>query len=254
MRKSLITSAIAASVLTVGLAASAVQAGGNDPGTAPPDTIPGMDMLSGLGLDAEQTQCLTDNAADLDLNDMNAIMGLMTECGIDPMSLVAPTGSTPDSEGGTETTVAGDDTVDPAAAVAVLAMFGVDPTAAQCIEDGLTSSPATDEDALAVLQGCDLSLTDLLTGFVGLNSLAGGAEADASTPPDDSAPAGTGEAVASDNPMVGQIQDMLAQQDIELDDDQVTCLVDNIGDLDLSDMTASMAVFETCGISITELS
>lgn len=255
MRKSLITSTIAASVLTVGFAAGAGQAAGSDP-AAPPDTIPGMDLLSGLGLDPEQTQCLVDNAASLDLEDMNAIMSLMTTCGIDPMALVAGGATVPEPAVGTEITVTGDDaTLDPAAAAAVLVMLGVEPTGAQCIADGLLAAdaPGTDEDSLLVLQDCGLTLNDLLAGVIALNELAAGSAVE---PPstEAGAPTTAGEGLASDNPMVAQMQEMLAQQGIELDADQVSCLVDNMADLDPNDMTASMAVFETCGISLTDLS
>ena len=253
MRKSLITSAIAASVLTVGFAANSVQAGTD--AAAPPDTIPGMDMLSGMGLTPDQTQCLVSSAGDLDLNDMNAVMGLMTECGIDPMSLVAGGATTSEPAVGTETTTGDETALDPAAAAAVLVMLGVDPVAAQCIEDGLLAADAagTDEDSLLVLQDCGLTLNELLAGVVALNELAGGA-ADAPDSSDVAAPTVAGEGLVTDNPMVGQIQDMLSQQGIELDSEQVSCLVDNVGDLDMNDMTAAMSVFESCGISLTDLS
>jgi len=264
MRTSLITSVIAASVLTVGLAGGVVQAGNSDP-AAPPDTIPGMDMLSGLGLTPEQTQCLVDSAGDLDLEDMNAIMGLMTECGIDPMALVAGGATTPEPVVGTETSVVDDAAaIDPDTAAAVLTMLGVDPTSAQCIADGLLAADAggTDEDSLLLLQDCGLTLNDLLAGVVALNELAAGsADATATTEvgaptlsTEVGSPTTAGEGIASDNPMVTQIQDMLSQQGIELDEDQVSCLVDNVGDLDPSDAAAAMAVFESCGISLTDLS
>ena len=256
MRTSLITSVIAASVLTVGLAGGVVQAGNRDP-AAPPDTVPGMDMLSGLGLTPEQTQCLVDSAGDLDLEDMNAIMGLMTECAIDPMALVAGGATTPEPAIGTETSVLDDAAaIDPDTAAAVLAMLGVDPTSAQCIADGLLAADAAgpDEDSLLLLQDCGLTLDDLLAGVVALNELAAGSADAPATTEVVGAPTTAGEGIASDNPMVTQIQDMLSQQGIELDDDQVSCLVDNVGDLDPNDAAAAMAVFESCGISLTDLS
>lgn len=255
MRTSFITSVIATSVLTVGLAGGVVQAGNSDP-AAPPDTVPGMDMLSGLGLTPEQTQCLVDSAGDLDLEDMNAIMGLMTECGIDPMALVAGGATTPEPAVGTETSVLDDAAaIDPDTAAAVLTMLGLDPTSAQCIADGLLAADAgaTDEDSLLLLQDCGLTLNDLLAGVVAINELAAGS-ADAPATTEVGAPTTAGEGIASDNPMVIQIQDMLSQQGIELDDDQVSCLVDNVGDLDPNDAAAAMAVFESCGISLTDLS
>ncbi len=256
MRRSLITSVIAASVLTVGLAGGVVQAGNRDQ-AAPPDTVPGMEMLTGLGLTPEQTQCLVDSAGDLDVEGMNAIMGLMTECGIDPMALVAGGAPTPEPAVGTETSVLDDAAaIDPDTAAAVLTMLGLDQTSTQCIANGLLAADAAgpdEEDSLLLLQDCGLTLDDLLAGVVALSELAGSADSPATTEVV-GAPTTAGEGIASDNPMVTQIQDMLSQQGIELDEDQVSCLVDNVGDLDPNDAAAAMAVFESCGISLTDLS
>ena len=92
MRSTLITSVLAASVLSVGFAATAGATESGDGGEiATPTTVPF--NLDSLGLTPEQMTCLMGSATNVDLQDMTAIMDLMTQCGINPMDLVA--GATP---------------------------------------------------------------------------------------------------------------------------------------------------------------
>ena len=254
MRSTLITSVLAASVLSVGFAATAGATESGDGGEiATPTTVPF--NLDSLGLTPEQMTCLMGSATNVDLQDMTAIMDLMTQCGINPMDLV--TGATPTVPGvattvfGAVPTVPG--AVDPVAAAAVLAMLGVDPATAKCIEDGLLSaiSPGDDNEALAILQGCGLTLNGLLTGLVAVNAAAAGA----SLPVVPTVPGvPTTLSGATPGPLVQQLIDTVQQQyGITLTPDQASCLLDNISTLDPEDMNAMLALMQQCGISLDDL-
>jgi hypothetical protein len=254
MRSTLITSVLAASVLSVGFAATAGAAESGDGGEiASPTTVPF--NLDSLGLTPEQMSCLMGSATNVDLQDMTAIMDLMTQCGINPMDLV--TGATPTvpdvatSVLGAVTTVPG--ALDPVAASAVLAMLGVDPAIATCIEDGLLAdiSPGDDNEALAILQSCGLTLNGLLTGLVAVNSAAAGAVLPV-LPTVPGVP--TTLSGATPGPLVQQLIDSVQQQyGITLTVDQASCLLDNISTLDPEDMNAMLALMEQCGISLDDL-
>lgn len=255
MRKIVLLPAIAASALAFGFA-GATQVSGSGP-AAPPTTIPGLDQLATMGLTPEQTQCLVDNSSGIDMSDMNAIMGLMTDCGINPMDLLGATDTASDVVAVTETAptenTSGAGELDQATVTAILGLLGVDPTSLQCIEDGLSSAvPDDDNAALTVLQGCGLALTDVLAGLVSVNDVA--SVGDLPTTPSVEGPDATGTGVGSSSGIVEQLQQLLRDQyGIELTDDQASCLLDNVSGIDMSDMNATLAVFESCGISLTDL-
>lgn len=217
MRKTLI-SALAASSLTVGIAATAAQAGGSDPAT-PPTTIPGLDGIGIPGLDPEQAQCFIDGVSTVDMSDLDSAMDLLTQCGIDPMDLLAAadpgTDTAVDPVVGTETSEVGKAELDPVAVAAVLDALGVDATSLECIDNGLAASaPGDDDAALGVLQACGLSLSDLLGAIVGLGDTASGEPSTPPTPPA-SLVEGSTDTIAADNALVAQVQEMLAQQGVE---------------------------------------
>jgi hypothetical protein len=266
MRSTLITSVLAASVLSVGFAATAGAAESGDGGSvATPTTVPF--NLDALGLTPEQMDCLLASAANPDLSDMTAMMELMAQCGIDPMSLGA---------GVTTPTVPGVPTIpgvpttlplvvptvpvgplDPAAAAAVLLMLGVDPTTAQCIETGLSAaiSPGDDDEALAILQTCGLTLNGLLTGIVAANAAAS-APVLPTIPGVPTTVAGVPTTASGEapGPIVQQLIDTVqSQYGITLTVDQATCLLDNITTLDPEDAQAMLALMEECGISLDQL-
>ena len=263
MRRTLIFSALAASALTVGLAATVAQAGGGrDPAVTPTTVpaIPELEDLSNLGITPEQSQCLIDNATATDTSDLNALLALMTQCGIDPMDIAGgldPSVEPLDPAVITESTKPGEsvgtEQVDPVSVASVLAGLGLDQIDLQCIEDGLTTAvPGDDNAALTMLQGCGLTLSGLLAGLAGLDDTVGAV--DVPTVPSVGSPTTVGIAAGSQGAIVEQIQQMLIDQyGIELTDEQVNCLVDNLGSLDMNDMNTTVAVFESCGISLTDL-
>ena len=53
--------------------------------------------------------------------------------------------------------------------------------------------------------------------------------------------------------MVDLLLEQFAAQGITLDAKQAQCLLDNISDFDPGDLYGVAAVFETCGIDITDL-
>ena len=90
MRKTLLSSVVAVSVLGIGITATLHAA--NDTSTTPkatPTTTNPLDLLTSLGLTNEQIGCLVANGANLDSEDIGQVMQLMTTCGIDLMDLMA---------------------------------------------------------------------------------------------------------------------------------------------------------------------
>jgi hypothetical protein len=255
MRSTLITSILAASVLSVGFAATAGAAESGEGGEiATPTTVPF--NLDSLGLTPDQMSCLMGSATNVDLQDMTAIMNLMTQCGINPMDIA--TAATPTVPGVATTVLSAVPTVpgalDPAAAAAVLAMLGVDPATAKCIENGLLAaiSPGDENEALAIVQTCGLTLNGLLTGLVAVNAAAAGATLPA-VPTVPGVP--TTLSGATPGPLVQQLIDTVQQQyGITLTPDQASCLLDNISTLDPEDMNAMLALMQQCGISLDDLS
>lgn len=252
MRRSLIAIAATASALSIGLAGGLAGASGHP--DSPPPTDPSFDLdevMSQLG--PEQLGCLITNIGALDTNDLSGIMDLMSQCGIDLMDLVSgDSGAEPGVV--TETAPPVPLTGALESAAAVLAVLGVDATSAQCIEDGLfaAASPGDDNEALAILQSCGLTLNDLLIGIVAVNDAASGASSDVFGP-DDTAMS-TESDIASDNPFVAELQQMLEDDyGITLTSEQSACLLDNVGSLDTADIGATLQVMEDCGITLADL-
>ncbi len=83
MRNTLIASSVAALALA-GLAGGAVYAADSDasPEVASTTTVPGMDIFADMGLTLEQGACLVENVGGVDMEDLTAMMDLMTECGV----------------------------------------------------------------------------------------------------------------------------------------------------------------------------
>ncbi len=253
MRKTLIASSVAA-LAVAGLAGGAVYAAGDDaaPAAAPTTTIPGSDVFADMGLTPEQSDCLVANVGGVDMNDLTALMELMTQCGISTDQLLQI------GEGALETTLPGETAtttalpaeIDPATAAAALALFGLDQETIDCLV--AEASAGTPDDATAELAffNCEVGMAQLLAGIIALDTAASGAA------PADSATvtiAAEEPAVTSGNAMVDLLLEQLAAQGINLDAEQGQCLLDNISDLDPNDMSAMLAVFETCGIEIADL-
>jgi hypothetical protein len=250
-------------VLSFGFAATAGAAESGDGGEiASPTTVPF--NLDALGLTPEQMECLFGSANNPDLQDMTAIMDLMMQCGINPMDLGA--GVTAPTVPGVPTTVLAvvptvptvpGGPVDPVAAAAVLVLLGVDPTTAQCIQDGLSAAitPGDDNEALAILQTCGLTLNGLLTGIIAANAAAAASPVP-TVPgvPTTISGVPTTASGAAPGPIVQQLIDTVqSQYGITLTVEQATCLLDNITTLDPEDADAMMALMEQCGISVDQL-
>jgi hypothetical protein len=253
MRKTLIASSLAALALG-GLAGGAAFASESDRSPETPTTLaPGMDIFADMGLTPDQGACLVTNVGSVDINDMTALMELMTECGISADQL-AEIGSTMTTAPATDdSTAAVADSlpadIDPATASAVLALLGLDQTAVDCLVSGSIGAPLDDDAAEQVFVGCGVGPAQVLEAIVALNTLAGAAgpvesvvEVVSSAPP-----------VTSGNAMVDLLLEQLAAQGINLDATQGQCLLDNLSDFDPNDMAAMAAVFETCGIDIADL-
>src|SRR5262245_30485116 len=126
MRNTVIASCLA--VVALGGLAGGV-ASASDSGAAPATpstTLPGLGELTDLGLTPEQSQCLVDNIGSVDMEDMTALFGVMTQCGISLDQLMqiglASDSTLPAVPEATTTLVAPASSVaiDPAAATAAL--------------------------------------------------------------------------------------------------------------------------------------
>jgi hypothetical protein len=255
MRRTVIASSLAV-VSLAGLVGGIAYA--TEPGASPaaPTTtaVAGMDVLSDLGLSQDQLLCLASSFGEIDVNDSAAMSDLMTQCGItvDQLlqinQLIASTLPV-------ETTTAAVASVAPVeidaeTAAAVLAVFGLDKTAVDClVGQAATLPPDDDAAAEAVFIACGVGPAQILAGVVALDAAAAGeVVADTTDTTVAGAPPST-----TGNAMLDFILAQLASRGINLDAEQGQCLLDNISDLDPTDAAASLDVFETCGIDITEL-
>jgi hypothetical protein len=255
MRRTVIATSLAV-VSLAGLAGGVAYA--TDPGASPaaPTTtaVVGLDVFSDLGLTPEQAQCLVSSLGTVDMNDMGAMMDLMTQCAITTDQLLQigeQTGSTLPEE--ITTSVAGavpTSEIDAEAAAAVLALFGLDKTAVDCLVGQAATLPPDDDAAAEVaFITCGVGPAQILAGVVALDAAAAGeVVADTTDTTVAGAPPST-----TGNAMLDFILAQLASRGINLDAEQGQCLLDNISDLDPTDAAASLDVFETCGIDITEL-
>ena len=260
MRKLLVLTVFALAALGVGVSAGALAA--SEPATpnpaAAPTTTNPLEFLASLGLTNEQIGCLVANGANLDTEDLTQMMNLMMQCGIDVMDLVANMGNTATTVvGGTPSTTIGAVTLpatigslDPADIRAVLTLIGLSEADIACLATGLQATSGADDEALTVLQGCGLSLDALLLGIINADTIAGGGKPDVTAttlavavPPTTVASSG--------DPMVDMIQQQLAALGITLTNEQVQCIVSNLGDADPNDPTVMMNVLTQCGVSLS---
>ena len=206
-----------------------------------------------MGLTAEQGDCLVANVGTVDVNDMTALMDLMTQCGISLEQLTEIGSQTATTEPGIAEPATTDASstpveIDAASAAAVLALLGLDKTAVDClVTEAETAAPADDAAAEQVFITCNVGPLQVLDAIVALAAAAGDAGSTGTTV----AVAGTETTVA--NAMVDLLLQQLEAQGITLDATQGQCLLDNISDFDPNDLSAMAAVFETCGINIADL-
>jgi hypothetical protein len=255
MRRTLIATSLVALGLG-GLAGGAAFASESDGSPATPTTLaPGMDIFADMGLTPEQGDCLVANVGSVDINDITALMDLMTQCGIsvEQLAQIGTSATTTAPATGDTTSTAVEASVpvdiDATSAAAVLALLGLDQAAVDCLVEGSIGAPLDDAGAEQVFVGCGVGPAQILEAIVALDSLAAAAPVESvveivaeSAPP-----------VTSGNAMVDLLLEQLAAQGINLDPTQGQCLLDNISDFDPNDMSAMVAVFETCGIDIADL-
>ncbi len=251
MRKTLIASSLAALAIG-GLAGGAAFAAESDGSPATPSTLPpGLDVLADMGLTPEQADCLVANVGTIDINDTAALSDLMTQCGV-TFAVTAETTVESIEEPVTSGDTSTPDDIDAATASAVLVLLGLDQTAVDCLVSGSIGAPLDDAAAEQVFVACGVGPAQVLEAIVALNTLAGAigpvesvVEVEVAT---------SGPPATSGNAMVDMLITQFESSGITIDAEQAQCLLDNISELDPSDLAASLEVFtETCGIDITEL-
>jgi hypothetical protein len=258
MRKTVIATSLAVVALG-GLAGSIASASGSDADPAsPPETTPGLDILSGLGLDPDQLQCLAESFGTVDVTDFSAMSELMDQCGVsidqllqigDPSAATVEDEAPETTEAVTVTAVATTD-IDPAAAAAALEAFGVDADAVEClVSEAATVSPGDQQAAELAFIACEIGPAEILAGIVALDAAASGTESEPPGSAVDVAPPASVESTG--NPMLDIVLEQLAAAGVVLDDEQRTCLEDSIADVDLTDITAITALLETCNIDLS---
>jgi hypothetical protein len=254
MRRTVIATSLAV-VSLAGLAGGVAYATDSGASPAAPTTtaVVGLDVFSDLGLTPEQAQCLVSSLGTVDVNDMGAMTDLMTQCGITMDQLLQigeQTGSTLPGE--ITTSVAGavpTSEIDAEAAAAVLALFGLDKTAVDCLVGQAATLPPDDDAAAEVaFITCGVGPAQILAGIVALDAAAGDVVADTTDTSVAGAPPST-----TGNAMLDLLLQQLAAQGIDLDAEQGQCLLDNISDLDPTDTASVVSVLETCGIDISDI-
>jgi hypothetical protein len=261
MRKTLIASSLAVVALG-GLAGSIASASGSgaDP-AAPPDTTPGLDALSELGIDAEALQCIVENFGSADVTDMSAMTELIDQCGISLDQLMQllqigdETVATVENVIGTvgeatATTEVGEATVPPdidaATAAAALEALGLDEASVDCLVTEAATATPDDAGAGAAFDNCGVGPAQLLDAIVALDAAASGTDAaPPTTAVDDVVPTS---AASSGSEAFDIVIETLESAGIELEAEQEACLQENVEGLDPTDITAITALLETCGI------
>lgn len=246
MRTSLaLRSALAAAALATGGLLVTV---GAATAAAPPTDPSELDLEQILAaLTPEQIACIAQAGADLGA-DANAAVQVLTDCGVslDQLASLVPGADTFDvvasSEAGSD-----DGAADPAAVAAVLAAAGLDATDLTCISTGLDAAVTGDDaEALTILQGCGISLAEILQGLVAAGAAAPVPAVDTS--------ATTVAAPPVDAAVNDMVTDMLTSMGIELTPEQITCFTEAVaGGVDSADTGALMTLLSECGISLTDM-
>jgi hypothetical protein len=226
----------------------------SDPGAAPPDTIPGSELLEGLGFTPEQLQCLAQNTGTIDITDLTSFTDLMAECELSMDQLFQIGQQAPaTAEVETSATVGEGVTpseIDAAAAAAALELLGLDQATLDCLVSEAGGAMPDDQGAELAFFNCEVGLGQLLAGIVALEVAASGAESDATT----AESAATTPTVDSTSATVAPTGNALLDSILErLDPEQAQCVLDNAPDLDLSDVTALAALVETCGLELSDI-
>ena len=217
-----------------------------------------MDIFADMGLTPEQGECLVANVGSVDMNDLTALMDLMTQCGISTDQLLQ-IGQEPRRRRPWRPTSSWrrmrrcrPARSTPPRSPTVFEIMGLDEATVDCLVEGEATapSPTDDQSAEAVFIGCGVGPLLILDAIVALHEQTGATTAESTT----TVAGGAGDdGVSSGNPMVDLLLEQLAAQGINLDATQGQCLLDNIADFDPNDMASVIAVLETCGIDIADL-
>jgi hypothetical protein len=254
MRKSFILASLAVAALAGG-ATGVANAADVEPGVTP-TTVPGIPDLETVMsvLTPDQLLCIAQSMGSGDVaSDPVAAMTALTECGVSMEQLMQiATGETPASVVGATTLPAGS-TPDAATITAVLGLLGIDDADLACLSGALAVPPADDNAALAVMTGCQISLTELLQSIVSVGT--GGTAA----PTVASVTTVAGTAAATGNPIADLLIQQFSAMGMTLTNEQATCIADQItsGSIDPAtigqDMTALTELLTSCGIELTDL-
>ena len=208
MRRTLIASSLAALASAASPAELCSPPSLTDRPATPTTLAPGLDIFADMGLTPEQGDCLVANVGTVDINDITALMDLMTQCGISADQLAQIGSQSATTEPGiAEPATTEPVDIDAATASAVLALLGLDQTAVDCLVSGSIGAPLDDAAAEQVFVGCGVGPAQVLEAIVALNTLAAAAEVDTVTDVLDSAPP-----VTSGNAMVDMLHQQLAAQ------------------------------------------
>jgi hypothetical protein len=253
MRKIFILGTLAVTALAGG-ATGVANASDAEPNVTP-TTVPFMPDLESVMsvLTPEQLVCIAQSMGGVDTADPAAAMAALTECGVSMEQLMQiATGETPATVPGGTTIPPAGATPDAATIAAVLELLGIDATELACLSGALAVPPADDTAALAVLTGCQISLTELLQSIV----TVGSGDTPASVP---AVTTVAGTAAATGNPIADLLIEQFTSMGMTLTSEQATCLADQItsGSIDPAtigqDMTALTNLLTTCGIELTDL-
>ena len=201
-----------------------------------------MDIFSDMGLTPEQGECLVANVGTVDMNDLTALMDLMTQCGISTDQLLQigqDAAPTTDGAADTPTTAAAapPGTLDCSDSRRRVRDHGPRRSDGRLPRRGRGHSGRrlTTNRPSSCSSGVASDRCMILDAIVALHEQTGATAAETTTTVA-GAPATTVAAVG--NPMVDLLLEQLAAQGITLDATQGQCLLDNIADFDPNDMAS----------------
>ena len=253
MRERLIGSSVASVAMAVLVVTAATAIDSATVAATPTTTPPGLDVLTGMELDQDQIECLLASFEEFDVDDPAAMSDVLAECAVSTEELqIGEEAIETSLPGDTIASDAGAGDIDAETAAAVLGLLGLDATTVDCVVAEVGDLvPADDPTAESVFITCGVGPLQILNGIVALDVAVGGVEV-----PDDTSietlapPAST---TSTGGAILDTVLDTLATFGITVDDEQRQCLLDNVADLELSDLSGSLSVLETCGIEVTDL-
>lgn len=233
-------------------------------------------VLASLGFDETSFQCVASSFEPFVTDDAGAVATLQG-CGV-PIASVAAGAAAIWTRGQQAFDASPTPTGTPADqipvedALVVGLLFLVAPDALDCLARDLSSAPvSTDDAALAVLDSCGVSVASVVSGAEMALSTFGGSSATtlpavttlpstappvgpsttAAAPPS-TAPGGTSVPVVTgvplNDPAVGQIQELFADQGITLTAEQASCIAGGLGTVDTDNMASMAVLLDSCQV------